>query len=327
MKSKTKYFIDEEKIKEIFSLAKLGDAINISELKAGEFNAAYFVATEDREYVLKIAPLNNKNTLTYEKDIMEREVAFYKCISEQTDVKTPYIYFHDDTKHIIPSNYFIMEKLCSIPLSDCKIEKVERDNAYSKIGEMVASLHNIKGKGFGYEQNGLQNNWYEAIKSMTENLINDCRKYNKKLKAGHKLLNYIETCKDILLKVEPTFTHFDIWDGNVFYENKNNEISLTLIDTERGFWGDSLGDFVSIEMFKDLKNKGSIQSYNKTAKNPIQFTKEEQIRFNIMRAYLGLIVYTEKYARYKFLQSKYFINCNLSKYFIKTSFSAINKLL
>lgn len=162
MKSKTKYYIDEAKIKDIFAYAQLGDVESVMELTAGEFNSAYCVDAGGKEYVLKVAPKDFSHTLTYEKDIMPREVDFYKIIAEKSQVKTPHIYCYDDSKSIISSKYFIMEKLDGKPLSDCNIGKDERANVQAKIGEMVAALHSIKGAGFGYEQNGLQDNWYLA---------------------------------------------------------------------------------------------------------------------------------------------------------------------
>lgn len=327
MKSKTKYFLNESQISEIFNSAKLGAVTNVSELSAGEFNSAYRVTANGAEYVLKIAPKDNTHTLTYESDIIAREVKFYRLIAEKTDVKTPRIYYYDDTLSIIPTKYFIMEKLDSKPLNTVKLSKPERQSVNKLIGEMVAKLHTVKGNGFGYEQNGLYSNWYLALRSMVENLINDCARLNKKCKKGAKLLEFIDKSKAILEKVESVYTHYDIWDGNVFYKNDNGEIELTLIDTERGFWGDGIGDFVSIELMTALNKKKSVIGYNKLAEKPISFTRDEMIRYYIMTAYLGLIVYTEKFARYKTWQSKYFINIFLSNIMLKQAFNGFKKLL
>lgn len=327
MKSKTKYFVAESKIAEIFSVAKLGAVTNVSELSAGEFNSAYRVTANGAEYVLKIAPKDNTHTLTYESDIIAREVEFYRLIAEKTDVKTPKIYYYDDTLSIIPTKYFIMEMLDSKPLNTVKLSKSERLNVNKLIGEMVAKLHTVKGNGFGYEQNGLYSNWYLALRSMVENLISDCARLNKKCKKGAKMLEFIDKSKAILEKVESVYTHYDIWDGNVFYKNDIGEIELTLIDTERGFWGDGIGDFVSIELMTALNKKTSVIGYNKLVEKPIKFSRDEMVRYYIMTAYLGLIVYTEKFARYKTWQSKYFINIVLSNIMLKQAFNGLKKLL
>lgn len=327
MKSKTKYFVSESNIVEIFAVAGLGAVTNVAELSAGEFNSAYRVTANGAEYVLKIAPKDNTHTLTYESDIIAREVEFYRLIAEKTNVKTPKIYYFDDTLSIIPSKYFIMEMLDSRPLNTVKLSKSERLNVNKLIGVMVAKLHTVKGNGFGYEQNGLYSSWYLALRSMVENLISDCVRLNKKCKKGAKMLEFIDKSKAILEKVESVYTHYDIWDGNVFYKNDIGEIELTLIDTERGFWGDGIGDFVSIELMTALNKKKSVLGYNKLVEKPISFTRDEMIRYYIMTAYLGLIVYTEKFARYKTWQSKYFINIVLSNIMLKQAFSGLKKLL
>lgn len=327
MKSKTKYFVSESQISDIFNSAKLGAVTNVAELSAGEFNSAYHVTANGAEYVLKIAPKDNSNTLTYESDIMAREVEFYRLIADNTDVKTPKIYHYDDTLLIIPTKYFIMEMLDSKPLNTVKLSRLKRIKVNELIGEMVAKLHTIKGNGFGYEQNGLSTNWYLALRSMTENLTNDCTRLNKKCRTGAQLLKFIDKNRAILENVEPVYTHYDIWDGNIFYKNNNGGIELTLIDTERGFWGDGIGDFVSIELLTALNKKKSISGYNKLAEKPISFTRDEMIRYYIMTAYLGLIVYTEKFARYKKWQLKYFINIVLSNILLKQAFNGLKKLL
>ncbi len=325
MKSNTKYYIDNQQIVAIFDNANLGKVSKICPLDEGEFNSAYMVDAGGKEYVVKIAPKSNKHLLTYEQDLMAQEVEFYRLIQEKTDVVTPKIYFCDDTKSILDSPYFIMEKLTSSPLVNAQLSKEERDIIYEKVGEAVAKFHTIKGDKFGYVQNGLHDNWYLALKAMIQNLCDDCARYNKKCKYAKKLMSYVEKHKDILVKVESTYTHFDIWDGNVFFEKQDGDVSVALIDMERGFWGDGIADFVNIEMFVELNKKQSVKSYNKTATSPIVFSREEIVRFNVMRAYLGLIVYTEKFARYKRNQAKYWINVVLAKMFLTASFRELNK--
>lgn len=326
MKSKTKYYINQNEIKRIFKQNNLGEVSNIANLESGEFNSAYFVSCKNKEYVIKIAPNNNEHLLTYEKDLMEREVDFYRSIAKQTKVKIPQIYAYCSMDKNINSSYFIMEKLTSKPLSNCKLSKDERIKVNLEIGKNLAELHTIKGDKFGYVQNGLHENWYEAIKAMVTNLVADCTRYGKKARLGKVLLSYIEKHKQILMNVNSTYVHFDLWDGNIFYKTVNGEIELTFIDTERGFWGDSIADFVNIEMFSKLEDKKSIDAYNKRADAQVNFTREENIRFNIMKAYLGLIVYTEKFARYKLFQFKYLINIIMSNYFFKQAFTALKSL-
>lgn len=325
MKSKTKRYVSEEKISNMFTKANLGAVTKVRSLDAGEFNSAYFVTANGKDYVVKIAPQSKEHILSYEKDLMAREVDFYRLIQAKTDVKTPKVFYYDASKSIIDSVYFIMEKLDSKPLTCCKLDKNEKKTVCLKVGGAVAQLHKIKGTAFGYEQTGLHKSWDLALHAMVTDLIDDCKRFNKSAKYGFTLLNFIEKFREVLKKVEPVYTHFDIWDGNVFCEKRGDEIEIAIIDTERGFWGDGIADFVNIEMLADLNRKICVQAYNKTADNPLLFTDEEKMRYEIMRAYLGLIVYTEKFARYKPLQIKYLVNIVLAKWLLKTAFKRLKK--
>lgn len=326
MKSYTKFEIDDDTIKKLMKKAGFHCVESIAPLTAGEFNSAYFVCADGKELVLKISPKKGVNVLTYEQNIMKREIEFYEIIERSTSVKTPKIYYYDDSADIIDAEYFIMEKLSSKPLTDVKLNSEQRKEVLLKIGEMVAELHNIKGEKFGYVQNGLYDNWYEAVRSMTLNLIADCKKLGKKAENGEKLIKYIDKYKDVLMNVSSTYTHFDIWDGNIFYEN-NGEITLTLIDTERSFWGDRIGDFVSIDMMRDLENKKEIiKGYNAIAKAPLSLSDDEKIRYYILLGYLALIVHSEKYVRYSVLQSKYIVNSVFERTLFKRAFKGLGKL-
>lgn len=326
MKSATKYELTNDTIYEIFKKAGFNKISDIEPLKAGEFNSAYTVNADGNDYVLKIAPKDNANILTYEKNLMSQEVFFYSQIKKQTNVCIPKIILFDDSKKIIESNYFIMEKLYSKPLNEIKLNKEEKAVVLESIGKMIGELHNINGDKFGYIQNGLFDNWYDAIKNMTKNLVDDCKALGKNTKDGEMLLKLIDRYKDILIKVESTYTHFDIWEGNVFYE-KSDAVKLTLIDTERSFWGDKLGDFVEIDIMRNLNKKAEIlKGYNQTAKDKLKLNDDENIRFNILVAYLALIVYSEKFVRYSKTQTKYIINVFLAKTLFKRAFKELGAM-
>ena len=177
MKSKTKYLLNKEQINKIFNKANLGQLDSYYPLGAGEFNSVYSVRIKDIEYVLKIAPRDDQSVLTYEKGMLGIEIKWYKRISANTDIKVPKIYYSDFSREIIDAPYFIMEKLNGVQLD--KIESNSNDcksNSHTaKLAQMAAQIHKVKYNEYGYEQNSLQDNWYLAIRSMTENLIIDAK--------------------------------------------------------------------------------------------------------------------------------------------------------
>ncbi len=310
MKSFTKYSLDNTTVTNLFKTAGFQHITGIVPLTAGEFNSAYCVTADGSDYVLKVAPQSgNAHTLTYETDLMRQEVDFYRLIAEKTAVRVPKIYYSNFSMEQIPAAFFIMEKLSGKPLSEVKPVGAERDAVYEKVGELIAELHTIGGERFGYVQNGLFENWYLAVRSMVENLLKDCKNAGKHCKAGEELLCCIDRHQDILRTVPCVYTHFDIWAGNLFYTCQDGEIQLTLIDTERSLWGDGIGDFCSLDFPKPLLEKKSLlKGYNRKAQTPITGTQAEEIRYAVLSGYLGLIMYTERFYRYRKTQIRYLVN-------------------
>ncbi|MDE5974030.1 MAG: aminoglycoside phosphotransferase family protein [Eubacterium sp.] len=298
MVSKTKFLISDNKIKEIFSQYGIDNITNISPLGDGEYNAVFEVKA-DKSYVLKLAPDSKTAVLTYEDKMMSSEVFWYDQIRKHTDIRVPEVYFTDYSKSIIPTEYFIMEKLDGEMRSTAKlgIEAVRENTAL-----MLAQIHKIKNNKFGYVQNQLYDNWYDALCSMIKNLLDDAKRVGKQSKKGERLLEYAEKYKDILTNVESTMVNYDLWDGNVICcTDKNGKTEHCWIDPERSFWGDRIFDFICVDNnpFFGLKSKQkAIEIYNKTADKPVEINHENEIRYAFAQGLLGVIQEVEKYYRY-----------------------------
>jgi len=317
MYSKTKFNIDIAKIKEIFVAAKLGDALSHTPLTHGEFNCVLKVTTTSDNFVLKVAPKSGTPILTLEKNMMANEVKFYDLISTNTSMHMPKVIYSDFTKTIIDTDFFIMEFLEGTMLNKSKLNSKQKKAVNIKLAQFLSELHNIKGDGFGYIQNGLFDSWYDALKSMIQNLNLDSHKLGKPLPLANTLLDYVEKYSHALKEVTPSLVNFDLWDLNIFYAktgNGDNDFTLSLIDPERCFYGDFLGDFVAIDFLKPLNKKQYLFSaYNKDLINGL--TKEQKARFYILNAYLALIMHAEKPYRYKKTQAKYLIHTITAKLF------------
>lgn len=324
MVSKTKYEISNQTIKKLFEKAKITDIVHISPLGAGEFNAVFCVKTKSKEYALKIAPTDEAPTMTYEKNMMETEVFWYEKMREHTSINVPKIYFTDYSKDLIPTNYFIMEKLPGETLDKMKLSKQEKQQSQAKLAEMVAQIHKVKGERFGYIQNGLHDNWYQAIRSMVIAILEDCSKKGKRSKKGELLLKHIDENKALLEKSECCMVNFDIWEPNIICKRENNSIKYSWIDPERGFWGDPIVDFVCLEMTNPLADKKiSLKAYNEVADSPVSATKEEQIRYAIAQGYLGVLMEVERYFRYTPHHFGWWRNVFASKWLFASAFRGL----
>lgn len=188
MISKTKYKIENKEIEKIFRAAGIGGITGIAPLGAGEYNAVFSVSTREKEYVLKIAPAREAPVMTYEKDMMRTEVFWYRQMREHTPITVPDVYFEDFERKQIPTDYFIMEKLSGKQLDQMKFSGSEQAQSNSITATMAAQIHKIKNDQFGYIQNGLYDNWYQAIRAMTQSLLDDCARAKKNQNAAKSCL-------------------------------------------------------------------------------------------------------------------------------------------
>ena len=299
MVSRTKYLLDNKTITRLFENAGITGITSIAPLGAGEYNAVYAVEA-DKEYVLKVAPAADTPILTYEKEMMKSEVYWYSLLRTQTDIRVPEVYFADDSKTLIPTAYFIMEKLAGTQMDQFQMTAEEKTECSRRVAQMVAQLHQIQNTEFGYLQNGLHGNWYAGLTSMLENLIYDAERVGKKSPKGRKLLAYAQKYESILKKVPCTMVNYDAWMPNMLCRRlKNGEIEIAWIDPERSFWGDRIFDFICLEFPKPLSKKTlSVRAYNEVSGQPILCSREECIRFAFAEGVMALIQEVEKYYRY-----------------------------
>jgi len=334
MKSKTKFSIKYDIIVKIFEYAKLGKVLRAAPMSAGEFNAVYFIETDMKKYVLKIAPKSDTAILSFEKNMLPQEVAFYALIKKHTSMRVPKIYFLDFSKKLIDADYFIMEFVEGKMLQKACLNRTDKARVNELLMQFLAQLHSIKGNGFGYVQTGLCDTWHNALKNMIENLILDAKVFDKKLSDVYRLLDYVDKYKSVLENVPPCLVNFDLWNVNILYINNTfeNDFSLTLIDPERCFFGDPLGDFVARKALKPLDEKYDLFNayYKNFSKNQCSIsyglTNDEKIRYYIMHGYLSLIMQTEKTYRYKKSQLKYHLTTLAARFFMRYALKGLQKV-
>ncbi|MDR2686130.1 MAG: aminoglycoside phosphotransferase family protein, partial [Oscillospiraceae bacterium] len=274
MRSKTKYDINAGQVRAIFGAAGLGEVTGFESLSDGWYNNVLRVTAGGADYVLKVAPPPEVAVLTHERGLMRQELRYYALLRERTAVRSPRILREDLTRELIPCDYFIMEFLPGQRLDKAKLTKEEKDRADRDVLGILAQFHSVAGEGFGYEQMGLEPNWYLALRKMTRALADDCARFGKRCPLGEKLLGYIDRHRALLESVPGVLVNFDLHAMNIFI----HEGELTILDLERCFWGDRLGDSV-------------LRGYTMPKDAP----EEEQIRFYLAEAYLAVIMHTEKY--------------------------------
>ena len=295
MESYTKSNISKYDAKRIFDESGVGTADNIREVEAGEFNTIFQIRSGDKRYFVKFGSSPDVKVLSYEKDILNTEIGFYKKL-EGSAVKRPNVVFTDTTRTKVPVDYFIMEAL-NVPLLGYTFPSTKQRKRFSyQLGANLAELHKIKGEGYGYPQCGLESTWAEAYKKMINNIIADATVLDVKLDT-YRINSILERADKYLQEVtKPSLVHFDVWVGNIFVSKTHNFQGL--IDWERAMWGDPVGDFISLNLFHNFaRNEYLIKGYNSVT--PFEITESVMIRADLLRMYLGLIMSVEPCTRWK----------------------------
>jgi len=304
LQSKTKYDVSAAQVGALFAAAGLGEAARITPITDGWYNNVLDVTVGGERYVLKVAPLPEVAVLTHERELMRQELRYYALLRERTTVRTPRIVYEDLTRRLIPCDYFIVEFLPGQRLDKAKLSPEEKAGVKAQTRDILDQFHSIAGEGFGYEQMGLETDWHLALRKMTRALTDDCARFGKRCPPGNKLLGYIERHCALLEAVPSVLVNFDLHPLNMFY----HEGRLAILDLERYFWGDKLGDFV----------------YGVTP--PKELGKEERIRFYLLMAYLATLMYTEKYSRYRPWNGTWWADVAGTWLFGLLSFSALRRL-
>lgn len=324
IKSKTKFVATKQDMERIFAKNQLPAVKEVHVLGNGEFNAAMNVVDENgKEYVVKMAHPKDSNVLTYEKGMMSSEVFWYHQMRDNTTILIPQVYAADFSEEVIPTSYFIMEMMQGEPLWAVDFKEGEYDAAQEQKIQMLTQIHKIHNSQFGYRQTGLYDTWYEAIRTMVSNLIADCNALGKKTSGGEHLLACIDKHEKILRNCACSMVNFDLWDSNVLYHNG----TLCWIDPERSFWGDHVADFITLgngQMTPLSEKQKEIEIYNKTAENPIIYSKEAEIRYQVAVAYLALIEEVEKYVRYEPDEENYIRNTNDAEKMYEMAFRVLD---
>ena len=299
MKSNTKVQLDVQAISALCASAGFQEIQNIKPLGAGEFNAVYAFDSGGKGYALKIAPDVRTPVMTYEKDMMRSEIFWYKQLRAHTGITTPEIVYTDFSRSLMPSDFFVMERIPGSQMNEMEFLPTEKAQAQAVLPEIAAKMHRISHDGFGYPQCGFFDTWPKALYAMTEAIVKDAEAAGQTCKNGERTLAYIRKHTAVLDRAECCMVNFDLWEANILCERTPDGIRYVMIDPERGFWGDPVMDFICFEFDKPLKQKtASLHAYNSLAQRTLTAGCEEEIRFAFAQAYLGIVMEVERYYRY-----------------------------
>lgn len=264
MESKTKNKKTREQIEGMvrrafdgLSLAAGDNAV--TELKEGWFNAAYNIRLSDgREVILKIAPPQHAEVMTYEKNLMATEVAAMRLVRQNPLIPAPEVYFFDQARDLCDADYFFMEKIQGENLEHAKaslspevMQKIE-----FRIGEIVREINGFPGSYFGYEGNPdlRAETWKDAFIRIIDSLLDDAARKKVKFDFSYEelrgtVLKHAPALEEV---TKPCLVHWDAWNLNFFV--KDGAVS-GILDFERALWADPLMEAQFRALFLDRESR------------------------------------------------------------------------
>ena len=274
-----------------------------TELTDGTYNLAYRMRLVDGpSAVLKVAPPPGMDLLTHEVDLMRTEVDFYRRAAA-VGAPVPDVLYADLDRDLFGRDYVFLELLAGVPLyaADKEMSTVELAAVRRELGAGIARLHTVTGDAFGYplrDSGTWRSTWRESFLAMVDDILTDGSRLGTVLpEPAARVAARFERNADLLDAVDrPALVHYDLWDGNIFvHPVPGGGWRLSgMIDGERAFFGDPCAEFVSIALFRDIRELPEIlDGYAEAAGQPVDLGDKALRRVAMYTCYLYLIMVTE----------------------------------
>jgi aminoglycoside phosphotransferase (APT) family kinase protein len=281
------------------------DVVEAVPLSGGTYNALTRVTLRDGgEVVVKVPPAVEVPGLAYEQDLLASEILYYtSAATVGADVPVPEVV----SSSLDPDRPFLVMSLRpGVPWSELreKLEDGEQRRLRRELGGLIARLHTVKGREFGYPGGrfgGPAASWRAAFGAMTAGVLADAERYGAWLPETpdriRELLAAVGPALDAV--TVPALVHYDLWEGNVLLDGPPGERVVSgIIDGERMFWGDPLAEFVSPALLGDItQDPDFLAGYAAAAGAPVVLDDAALLRLSAYRVYLYLIMVVESVPR------------------------------
>ncbi len=286
-----------ERARHILEVAGLdpGHLAHLRPLTGGTYNTVEELRlTDGSRYVLKIPPAAATPGLRHERRLLVSEAEFYRSAA-RAGVPAPRLVSMGDD--------FLLMTACPGDSWDDSLTAAEQTALRAELGRRTARLHGVTGPGFGYPSGALgplAPDWRTAFTTMFDAVLDDARRYGARLpRPVDAVARTARSAYGALDEVTvPCLVHFDLWRGNILVDHADGEARIGgLVDGERMFWGDPLGDFVSLALLGDIKKDEAFLSGYRESGGRAEFDSPARLRLALYRAYLYLIMLTETIPR------------------------------
>jgi aminoglycoside phosphotransferase (APT) family kinase protein len=266
-------------------------------LAGGGFAAVWRVRLVDgRDTVLKVGPPPDARLLSYEKDLVTAEAAYFR-LARDAGAPVPPVLHHGSGPGC---DWLFTGRLAGTPLPDLPAT-ADAAGARYEAGAAVARVHRRTGDRYGYTgDRAHRTTWRQAFTAMVDDLLADAAAWQVTLPAPTDRIRAAMDRNAPVLDIvrRPALLHFDLWDGNLLAEvDAADGTRLTgLVDGERYLYGDPLLDLVSpclLRRIEDEPGHPFLRGYIAESGKPFAVDESVRRRLTLYRLHLYLIMLIE----------------------------------
>ena len=234
------------------------DTLCFSPVRTGKHNASFWVDSDRRRFVLRIAPPDDAGFLFYERRMMRQEPELHDRLLAETDLSIAEIVGYDFSRERISRDYLLMHALPGTPLSDARgLTRAQRDRALYQVGEQLREIHAITASnGDGQPRYGYlgahrpmapQTTWAAAFRVMWNKLLDDVVACGAYTEAEAEVFRALLDAHQAHFEhpVTPRLLHMDVWAQNILIDEAGNVTGL--VDFDRALWGDVEIEFAVLD--------------------------------------------------------------------------------
>ncbi|MBN1667879.1 MAG: aminoglycoside phosphotransferase family protein [Anaerolineales bacterium] len=302
MESTTKTHFSPETIASLVQ-AHFGTAAAIAKIEAltaGWFNTAYRIDFNngDPGLVLRIAPHPEQRVLTYERELMRKELQVYSLLAGHPELRAPRLLAADTSRRLIERDFMFTEQLQGQALDTLQphLSQAAKDEIEAQLGSLMAAMHQVTNPAFGYFGAGPgagSPTWRAAFTAFVAALLADGEALQVEGIPYLEIQGLVTRYGSCLEAIRtPRLVHWDLWAGNVFVRPAGESYQVEgLIDWERTFWGDPEAETALCCRFYGPAFFGAYGRELATG-------QEAEIRQALYRLYLWLIMLIEDKVRF-----------------------------
>jgi aminoglycoside phosphotransferase (APT) family kinase protein len=213
------------------------EPVSAAELGGGSFNTTYRVEFGGGPVILRVAPAWSYRI---ERDFMRHEHASLPFFAPVAALM-PRTLFVDFTREVVPRDYMFQTMLGGVSGPEGFRALTDKPGFFRQLGEIVRTVHAVRGERFGRPAGPTFATWSEAVLSIVDDTVADVHDAGLDDSDVREVAALAAKHSAVLDEIaEPRLLHGDLWVPNV---RLAGERIVGVFDHDRACWGDPAADW------------------------------------------------------------------------------------